>query len=59
VILGRGSSIDSFPLFGYDLADYERLFEEKANLFAELLTGGPVTWHGQTRAPFIDQTGPL
>src|SRR5256885_2604243 len=29
VILGRGSSIDSFPLFGYDLADYEELFEEK------------------------------
>jgi alkanesulfonate monooxygenase SsuD/methylene tetrahydromethanopterin reductase-like flavin-dependent oxidoreductase (luciferase family) len=37
VILGRGSSIDSFPLFGYDLADYEELFEEKTNLFAELL----------------------
>jgi alkanesulfonate monooxygenase SsuD/methylene tetrahydromethanopterin reductase-like flavin-dependent oxidoreductase (luciferase family) len=34
VILGRGSSIDSFPLFGYDLADYEELFEEKASLFA-------------------------
>ena len=45
VILGRGSSIESFPLFGYDLADYEELFEEKAALFAELLKGGPVTWH--------------
>ena len=43
VILGRGSSIESFPLFGYDLADYERLFEEKATLFAELLKGEPVT----------------
>jgi alkanesulfonate monooxygenase SsuD/methylene tetrahydromethanopterin reductase-like flavin-dependent oxidoreductase (luciferase family) len=32
VILGRGSSIESFPLFGYDLSDYERLFEEKTNL---------------------------
>jgi alkanesulfonate monooxygenase SsuD/methylene tetrahydromethanopterin reductase-like flavin-dependent oxidoreductase (luciferase family) len=51
VILGRGSSIDSFPLFGYDLADYEDLFEEKANLFAEILKGGPVTWQGTTRAP--------
>jgi probable LLM family oxidoreductase len=55
VILGRGSSIDSFPLFGYDLADYEQLFEEKTNLFAELLKGGPVTWHGKTRAPLANQ----
>jgi probable LLM family oxidoreductase len=55
VILGRGSSIDSFPLFGYDLADYEELFEEKANLFAELLKGGPVTWQGKTRSPLFDQ----
>jgi alkanesulfonate monooxygenase SsuD/methylene tetrahydromethanopterin reductase-like flavin-dependent oxidoreductase (luciferase family) len=55
VILGRGSSIDSFPLFGYDLADYEDLFDEKATLFAELLKGGPVTWEGKTRAPLLDQ----
>jgi len=55
VILGRGSSIDSFPLFGYDLADYEELFEEKAELFAELMKGGPVTWQGKTRAPLRHQ----
>jgi probable LLM family oxidoreductase len=55
VILGRGSSIDSFPLFGYDLTDYEELFEEKAGLFAELLKGGPVTWQGKTRAPLVNQ----
>jgi probable LLM family oxidoreductase len=55
VILGRGSSIDSFPLFGYDLADYETLFEEKVGLFAELLKGGPVTWEGQTRAALHNQ----
>ena len=55
VILGRGSSIDSFPLFGYDLADYEKLFEEKTQLFAELLEGGPVTWQGKTRAALLDQ----
>ena len=55
VILGRGSSIDSFPLFGYDLADYEELFEEKVNLFAELLKGGPVTWEGNTRAALHNQ----
>jgi probable LLM family oxidoreductase len=55
VILGRGSSIESFPLFGYDLADYEQLFEEKLHLFAEVLKGGPVTWHGTTRAPLSNQ----
>jgi len=55
VILGRGSSIDSFPLFGYDLADYEVLFEEKVNLFAELRKGGPVTWQGKTRASLTNQ----
>jgi probable LLM family oxidoreductase len=55
IILGRGSSIDSFPLFGYDLADYETLFEEKVNLFAELLKGEPVTWHGKTRASLLHQ----
>jgi probable LLM family oxidoreductase len=55
VILGRGSSIDSFPLFGYDLADYEDLFEEKANLFAELLKGEPVTWQGKTRPSLYHQ----
>src|SRR5258705_8914315 len=55
VILGRGSSIDSFPLFGYDLADYEELFEEKAQLVAQLLAGGPVTWKGNTRAALANQ----
>src|ERR1700723_4555153 len=55
VILSRGSSIESFPLFGYDLADYEELFEEKAALFAELLKGGPVTWDGKTRPRLLNQ----
>lgn len=50
VILGRGSSTESFPLFGYDLNDYEALFEEKVALFAELLKEKPVTWSGTTRA---------
>lgn len=50
VILGRGSFTESFPLFGYELAQYELLFEEKLELFAELLQQGPVTWSGQTRA---------
>ncbi len=47
VTLGRGSFIESFPLFGYDLADYEKLFEEKLALFAELRTNQPVTWRGE------------
>jgi len=55
VILGRGSSVDSFPLFGYDLADYEELFEEKVDLFAQILKGGPVTWNGRTRAALRNQ----
>ncbi|OJU45043.1 MAG: luciferase [Microbacterium sp. 69-7] len=50
VILGRGSFIESFPLFGYDLGDYEVLFEEKLDLFSQLLTEKPVTWQGTTRA---------
>ena len=51
VILGRGSFIESFPLFGYDLRDYEVLFEEKLELFSQLMTEKPVTWSGTTRAP--------
>jgi probable LLM family oxidoreductase len=51
VILGRGSFTESYPLFGYDLGDYEELFEDKLSLFAELVKGGPVTWSGSTRAP--------
>ncbi len=55
VILGRGSFTESFPLFGYDLADYHVLFEEKLSLFVELLRSQPVTWSGTTRAPLSDQ----
>ena len=55
VIVGRGSFTESFPLFGLDLAQYEELFEDRLDLFAELLEGGPVTWSGSTRAPLADQ----
>jgi probable LLM family oxidoreductase len=55
VILGRGSFVESYPLFGFDLSRYEELFEEKLALFAELLKGGPVTWHGRTRSPLDHQ----
>lgn len=54
VILGRGSFTESFPLFGYDLADYDVLFEEKIELFAKLLEEKPVTWSGTKRAPLTD-----
>ncbi|WP_435829324.1 LLM class flavin-dependent oxidoreductase [Nocardia fusca] len=54
VILGRGSFTESFPLFGYDLKDYEVLFEEKIDLFHRLLDETPVTWEGTTRAALRD-----
>jgi probable LLM family oxidoreductase len=55
VILGRGSFTESFPLFGLELDAYEQLFEEKLNLFAELLKEEPVTWTGDTRAGLTNQ----
>lgn len=52
ITLGRGSFTESFPLFGYDLADYDRLFSEKLDLWAALQGEGPVTWDaGELRAP--------
>lgn len=56
VILGRGSFIESFPLFGYELSDYELLFEEKLALFAKLRKGEPVSWSGQTRSALRNQS---
>jgi len=56
LILGRASATESFPLFGYDLADYEELFEEKLDLFMRLQREESVTWSGTTRAPLTDQT---
>jgi probable LLM family oxidoreductase len=54
VILGRGSFTESFPLFGYDMADYALLFEEKLELFVKLLDELPVTWSGTTRPALTD-----
>ena len=51
VILGRGSFIESFPLFGLDLEDYEVLFEEKLELFDRVRSQKPVHWEGRTRGP--------
>src|ERR1700687_5419814 len=55
LIVGRGSLTDSFPLFGYDLADYETLFEEKLDLLTRLLRNQPVTWSGSFRSPLKNQ----
>src|ERR1700731_311069 len=55
LIVGRGSLTESFPLFGFDLADYERLFEEKLDLLTRLLRDQPVTWSGSFRPPLTNQ----
>jgi probable LLM family oxidoreductase len=55
VTLGRGSFTESFPLFGFDLAQYEALFEEKLDLFAAVLKQEPVTWQGRLRPPLVNQ----
>ncbi len=52
---GRGSFVESCPLFGYDLPAYGVLFEEKLGLLAALLREEPVTWSGTTRAALRDQ----
>lgn len=54
-ILGRGSFTESYPLFGYDLQDYEVLFEEKLDIFAKLSKQNPFSWQGQHRSPLADQ----
>lgn len=55
VILGRGSFTESFPLFGFSLNDYERLFSEKLDLFSALVKQGPVTWKGSIHPGLKDQ----
>ena len=55
VILGRGSFTESFPLFGFDLADYEILFNEKLSIFTQAFRGEPVTWSGTHRTPLDEQ----
>jgi probable LLM family oxidoreductase len=55
IIAGRGSFIESFPLFGYDLNDYETLFEEKLDLLVHLLRSDEVTWQGSIRPPLTAQ----
>ncbi|WP_433565618.1 LLM class flavin-dependent oxidoreductase [Nocardia sp. CA-151230] len=54
LMAGRGSFIESFPLFGYDLSDYDELFEEKLALLLKIREEEPVTWSGRFRAPLTD-----
>ncbi|MBA2678045.1 MAG: LLM class flavin-dependent oxidoreductase [Ktedonobacteraceae bacterium] len=54
IMAGRGSFIESFPLFGYDLNDYDELFEEKLDLLLRLRESERVTWSGQHRAAIND-----
>jgi probable LLM family oxidoreductase len=51
IMAGRGSFIESFPLFGYDLDDYDALYAEKLDLLLKIREGNPVTWSGRLRAP--------
>src|SRR3569833_356393 len=55
IMAGRGSFIESFPLFGFDLDDYDELFAEKLDLLLRLRAHSPVTWSGRHRAPLSDQ----
>jgi len=55
IMAGRGSFIESFPLFGYDLGDYDALFEEKLDLLLKLRDSEKVSWSGNLRAPINDR----
>jgi probable LLM family oxidoreductase len=56
LVLGRASQTQSFPLFGYNLEDYETLFEEKLDLFMKLQREESVTWQGTVRTPLVNET---
>jgi probable LLM family oxidoreductase len=55
IIVGRGSFIESYPLFGFDLNNYDELFAEKLDLLLTLREGTRVTWSGEHRAPLTGQ----
>lgn len=54
IIAGRGSYTESFPLFGYDLADYADLFREKLELLLAIRAKYPITWEGAFRPPLVN-----
>jgi len=55
LMVGRGSFIESFPLFGFDLKDYDALFEEKLELLLQINKEKKINWKGQFRAPLVNQ----
>ena len=55
LLVGRGSFIESFPLFGYSLSDYDQLFAEKLDLLLQIHENERVTWSGKFRPPLEDQ----
>jgi len=55
LMVGRGSFIESYPLFGYDLSDYNALASEKLDLLLKIRDSEHVTWSGQHRAPLSGQ----
>lgn len=55
IMAGRGSFIESFPLYGYNLKDYDRLFEEKLDLLLTINNNETVNWKGTLRAPLVNQ----
>ncbi len=55
IVAGRGSFSEAFPLFGYDLSDYDELFDEKLALLLKIRDTQPVTWSGTFRAPLLNQ----
>ncbi len=56
IVVGRGSFIEAFPLFGYDLNDYDALFSEKLDLLLKIREQETLTWSGKFRAPLREQT---
>lgn len=55
LLVGRGSFVESFPLFGHDLGDYDELFAEKLDLLLQIRDNERVTWSGRFRPPIQDQ----
>lgn len=55
IVAGRGSFIESFPLYGYNLNDYDGLFEEKLDLLQKINHENPITWKGKYRAALNEQ----
>lgn len=55
LVVGRGSFVEAFPLFGFNLQDYDELFSEKLNLFLNIRDHEFVTWSGKFRAPLQNQ----